>query len=83
MFGLRIASSQEAKWFYTLRTTRGHQFWEFLTNSVRYGFHLTYFTSCLSVLLMIELIKALNDRLIGSKTWNRNVKIVGAFLDNP
>ena len=28
---------------------------------------------------MIELIEALNGRLIGSKTWNRNVKMVGAF----
>ena len=31
----RISSGQEGKWFYALRTTRGHQFLGVSTNSVR------------------------------------------------
>ena len=68
VFGPRIASGQEAKWLYTSRTTRGHQFREFLTNSVRYGFYPTSFTLCLSVFMMLELIEAVSGRLIGPKT---------------
>ena len=30
------------------------------------------FTLCLSVFMMLELIEALNGRLIGSKTWDRS-----------
>ena len=32
------------------------------------------FTLCLSVFMMLELFKALNDHLIGSKTWDRIIE---------
>ena len=32
------------------------------------------FTLCLSVLMMLELIEAVNGRLIGPKAWNRIVR---------
>ena len=34
------------------------------------------FTLCWSVFTMFELIEAVSGRLIGPKTWNRNVRIV-------
>ena len=34
------------------------------------------FTLCLRAMLMFRLIEALNGRLIGSKSWNRNVGIL-------
>ena len=37
------------------------------------------FTLCLSVFMMFELIKAVSGRLIGPKTWDRNVRIFGAL----
>ena len=33
--------------------------------------------------VMFELIEALRGPLIGSKSWNRSVKIFGIFLVNP
>ena len=38
------------------------------------------FTLCLRSMLMFELIEAVNGRLIGPKTWDRNVRI---FLSPP
>ena len=72
----RIASGQEAKWFYTSRTTHGHWFREFSTNSMRLGFYPTCFTLCLSVFMMLKLIEAVSGHLIGPKYWNRIVGIV-------
>ena len=37
------------------------------------------FTLCLSVFTMFELIEAVSGRLIGPKTWDRNVRIFGAL----
>ena len=33
--------------------------------------------------VMFELIESVRGRLIGSKTWNRNVEIFGIFLVSP
>ena len=33
--------------------------------------------------VMFELIEAVRDRLIGSKSWNRSVEILGMFLVSP
>ena len=38
------------------------------------------FTLCLRAMLMFELIEAISGRLIGPKTWDRNVRI---FLSPP
>ena len=37
------------------------------------------FTLCLSVFTMFELIEVVIGRLIGPKTWDRNVRIFGAL----
>ena len=38
------------------------------------------FTLCLSVFTMFELIEAVSGRLIGPKTWDRNVRIILSSL---
>ena len=41
------------------------------------------FTLCLSVFMMLELIKAVSSRLIDPKTWDRIVRIYGAQIHSP
>ena len=52
--------------------------WSF--NKLRELWDLSYlgFTLCLSTLLILELIEAVRGRLIGPKSWDRNVRIFGA-----
>ena len=38
------------------------------------------FTLCLSTLLMFELNEAVRGRLIGPKSWDRNVRIFGSHF---
>ena len=66
-----------------MKATLGHRFLGFSTNSVRQGFYPTFFTINLRALLMFRLVEALNDRLIGPKTWDRSVRIYGAHLGSP
>ena len=49
---------------------------------MRWGFYPTCFTLSLLVFMMLELIEAVSDRLIGPKTWNRIVGIFGAHLSS-
>ena len=44
------------------------------------GFILLGFTLCLSTLLMLELIEAVRGRLMGLKSWDRNVRIFEPVL---
>ena len=38
------------------------------------------FTLCLRTMLMFRLVEALNDHLIGSKTWDRSVRNYGTHF---
>ena len=38
------------------------------------------FTLCLRAMLMFRLVEALNDHLIGPKTWDRSVRIYGTHF---
>ena len=52
---------------------RRHRVWEFLTNSIKVGVSSYLFYTLFKCFVMFELIEAVRGRLIGSKSWNRNV----------
>ena len=52
--------------------------WSFDKLREVWGLSYLGFTPCLSTLLMLELIDAVRDCLIGTKSWDRNVRIFGA-----
>ena len=74
---------QEGKLFYSERTTRRHQFREFLTNSIKVGVSSYLFYTLFKCFVMFELIEAVRGRLIDPKYWNRNVGIFKTHLCSP
>ena len=54
---------------------RRHRFREFLTNSIKVGVSSYLFYTLFKCFVMFVLIEAVSGRLIGSNSWNRNVKI--------
>ena len=58
----------------------GTGFREFSQTPRGRGFSLLGFILCLRTMLMLELVEAVRGRLIGPKSWDRNVMIFGAVF---
>ena len=58
----------------------GTRFWEFPQTPRGRSFSLLGFILYLRTMLMLKLVEAVRGRLIGPKSWDRNVMIFGAIF---